>query len=203
MSNAFMGSVIGIAAALLYFAAPFFSDEKRALQSRILGEILMALMFFYLSCFPGTVYFGFLALSAAFEKKIEENKWFSLIYGIIGAVITILFNNNGVPGIVLGLSLVLVFLHSDEQKQLTFTSYLEALTSFILLYYCLSQKAWVGLVFSIILFIAAIAGMVSSIRLLRAGGYEAAAREERQYQAEQAKKREERKNKKAAKKRRN
>lgn len=200
MSNAFMGSVIGIAAALLYFSAPFFSDEKRALQARLFGEVLMALMFFYLSCWPGTAYFLWLALSALFEKKIEGNKWFSLIYGAIGTVVVLLLNNNGIPGIALGLSLILVYLHSDEKKQLTFSSYLEVLTSLILTYYCLYTKAWVGFIFSIVLLAASIAGMISSIRLLRAGGYDAVIREEKEYQAKQTAKREQRKAKKSAKK---
>lgn len=200
MTNAFMGSIIGIFAALLYFAAPFMSDAKRALHARVLGEVLMALMFFYLSCFPGTVYFLWLALSALFEKKIEENRWFSLVYGIAGAVIVIVFNNNGAAGIALGLSLIAVYFHSDEKKQLTFSSYLEVLTSLILTYYCLYQKAWVGFVFSLLLLAAAIAGMVSSIRLLRAGGYEAAAKEEQEYQKKLKEKHDQRKSRKSAKK---
>lgn len=200
MTNAFMGSIIGIFAALLYFAAPFFNETKRALQARVLGEVLMALMFFYLSCFPGTVYFLWLALSALFEKKIEGNRWFSLIYGILGAVVVIIFNNNGIAGIALGLSLIAVYLHSNEKKQLTFSSYLEVLTSLILTYYCLAQKAWVGFVFSLLLLAAAIAGMVSSVRLLRAGGYEAAAREEQEYQKKQKEKHDQRKSRKSVKK---
>ena len=75
MSNAFMGGVFGVIGILLYIAAPFLSEEKRAYQSRLLAEALFALMFFYQSAFAGTVYFLMMLASALLQKQIDHNKW--------------------------------------------------------------------------------------------------------------------------------
>ena len=102
-----------------------------------------------------------------FEKKIEQYHTFSLLFGILVAAVTIAVNNSRVTGIVLGLSLILVFLHVDEEKMLMTSSYLEVLTALILAWYCMDAKITVMTVFAVILLIFAIVGMISSITLSR------------------------------------
>lgn len=127
-------------------------------------------------------------LSVLFEKKIEQNHRFSLLFGILAAAVTIAVNNSGVTGIVLGLSLILVFLHVDEEKMLMTSSYLEVLTALILAWYCMDAKITVMTVFAVILLIFAIVGMISSITLSRKGGMAAVRAEQAKLAAEAAKK---------------
>lgn len=127
-------------------------------------------------------------LSVLFEKKIEQNHTFSLLFGILAAAITIAVNNSGVMGIVLGLSLILVFLHVDEEKMLMTSSYLEVLTALILAWYCMDAKITVMTVFAVILLVFAIVGMISSITLSRKGGMAAVRAEQAKLAAEAAKK---------------
>ena len=123
-----------------------------------------------------------------FEKKIEQNHTFSLLFGILAAAITIAVNNSGVMGIVLGLSLILVFLHVDEEKRLMTSSYLEVLTALILAWYCIDAKITVMTVFAVILLVFAIVGMISSITLSRKGGMAVVRAEQAKLAAEAAKK---------------
>ena len=181
LSNAFMGSVFGVIGILLYIAAQFLSEEKRAYQSRLLAEALFALMFFYQSAFAGTVYFLMMLASALLQKQIEHNKWVSICYGIAACVLTILFNNRGTAGIVLALSLLLVFLPINEDKMLTTSSYVDLLIALAQLYYTIAVRAWAGTAFSILEMIMAIAGLVSAVHLVRGGGLAAAAKEQRDY----------------------
>ena len=200
LSTSFMSAVIGILAALAYIAAPFLQEEKKALAARIISELLFALMFLYVGHLAGISYYLFLALSALFEKQIEHNRIFSFIYGIIACAVTLFLNNSGTSGIFLACSLVLIFLHLDENKYMSFSSYLDILTSVILLAYCLHAGAWAGVVFSLLLLASAIAGMVSAVKLTRAGGMKAAAAEDRAYHKQQEQKKQDRKAKKSAKK---
>jgi hypothetical protein len=200
MTNGFMGGILGAIGAMFYFAAPFQKEEKRALAARLIAEGLMALMFLYLYAWAGISYCVALAVSAVFEKKIEKNAKFSLAYGIIGAAVTCIVNNAGLSGYVLGLSLILVFLHLDDEKFMMTSSYIDVLNPLMLAWYSLRVKAWVGLVFALLLMAIAIAGMYSSLRLSRAGGMDAARAEEIQYQKKQAEKKKQNQNAKKAKK---
>ena len=188
MSNAFMGGIIGAFGAAFYFIAPFMSDEKRAFQFRLISEVLLGIMFFYTGHLAGTAYYGVLALSGLFEKQIEGNRWFSLGYGIAGAVLTFILNNDGNAGIWLALSLVLVFFHLDENKMLTFDAYADALGDLVVLGYSLRTRVWVGFIFALLLLIIAISGLVSSIRISRSGGLKAVAAEQRAYEKKQKEK---------------
>lgn len=167
MSDISLGTMIGIPAILLYFAAPFLNNAGMALIFRILSEGFCAMVFLSYGYLAGVSYYGFLLLSVLFEKKIEQNHRFSLLFGILAAAVTIAVNNSGVTGIVLGLSLILVFLHVDEEKMLMTSSYLEVLTALILAWYCMDAKITVMTVFAVILLIFAIVGMISSITLSR------------------------------------
>ncbi len=170
MSDISLGTMIGVPAILLYFAAPFLNNERMALIFRILSEAFCAMVFLSYGYLAGVSYYAFLVLSALCEKKIEQNHMFSLGFGILAAALTIALNNSGIPGIVLGLSLILVFLHVDDEKMLMTSSYLEVLTALILSWYCLDAKITVMTVFAGILLVFAMIGMISSIKLSRKGG---------------------------------
>ncbi len=194
LSVTVMGYVFGIGGILLYIFAPFLSDAKRAVMFRVGAEILFALMFFYLSHFAGVVYALMMAVSALLQKQIETNKWVSVAFGILSCIATGLFNNDGIPGYVLAVSLIFVFLPLDEKKMMTFTSYVDGLVALALMYYSLSFRIWPSFVFALFLMISAIAGIVAAVRLHRAGGMQAAYREEMEYQASQNKKKGKKKN---------
>lgn len=193
LSVTFMSNVIGIIAILLYISAPFFHEAKKALYARLLSELLFGMMFFYIGCIAGVVYYSFMILSALFEKQIEHNSIFSLIYGVAGCGTVIFFNNNGIPGIILGISMILVFVHIDDQKMLTTSAFTDVLTALALLYYSISVRSITGIVFAVILVLIAGAGLFSAVRLVKGGGLKAAAAEEALYQKQQQKKRQERK----------
>lgn len=186
MTSSFMSMVIGAIAVVLYLLAPFLEDEKQALRFRILSEVLFALMFFYIGTLAGVSYYGFMALSALFQKKIETSRTFGLAYGIIACAVTAYLNNTGLQGYLLAGSLILVFLKLDEDEMLTFTSYVDFLTALILMTYSFSVKAWVSFGFAILLMVIAAAGMVSAVKLQRGGGLRAAAAEQRAYEKKQA-----------------
>lgn len=188
MSDISLGTMISIPAILLYFAAPFLNNERMALIFRILSEVFCAMVFLSYGYLAGVCYYGFLVLSVLFEKQIEQNHMFSLVFGIIAAAVTIALNNSGIAGIVLGASLIVVFLHVDEEKMLMTSSYLEVLTSLILAWYCMDAKITVMTVFAVILLIFAIVGMISSITLSRKGGMAAVRAEQAKLAAEAAKK---------------
>lgn len=175
MSSAWMAGILAAFGALSYLAAPFLGEEKKALRFRLIGEGLLGLSFLYEGNLTGLVYYGFLVLSAVFEKQIETKKWFSLVYGSIAAAVTLFINNNGTPGIVLALSLIIVFVRVDEEKQMMTAGYLDALSALALLYYAMRVKAWVVTGLAVLLLVTAIAGLISSVKLARAGGMEAAA----------------------------
>lgn len=200
LSVQFMSNVIGALGIALYMAAPFLSDEKRALYARLIAEGLLGLMFFYIGALPGVSYYFFLILSALFEKKIENNKVFSLLFGIVGCVVTILLNNCGIAGIILGVSLILVYFHVNEQKMLTTAAFIDVITSFALLYFSYSLRSVAGTVFAVLLFLIAMIGLFSAVRLAKGGGLKAAAAEEALYQRRQAKKRQKLKSTKSTKK---
>lgn len=105
---------------------------------------------------------------------------------MIAMAVTFFVNNTGYSGIVLAVSLFLIFLPINEDTMLTTTSYIDVLTSLALAYYSLNVKAWVSLVFAIILLLIAVAGLVSNIKLSRAGGLKAVEREEMEYQRKKA-----------------
>lgn len=174
LSVTFMSYVLGAIGVLLYLVAPFLDENKKAFYARLLSQFFLGLMFFYIGCLAGASYYAVLLLSGLLQKQIEHNKIVSIVYGIVGMVVTLLLNNTGISGIVLAISLVLVFLPIAENKMLTTTSYIDILTSLALAYYSLSVKAWVSLGFSVVLLLLAIAGLVSNIQLARAGGLEAA-----------------------------
>lgn len=200
LSISAMSNILGAMAIVAYFAAPFLQEAKKALIVRIIAEGFFALMFFYIGCLAGTVYSIVLMLSAIFEKQIEKNKIFSLIYGILGCILVIILNNNKIPGIILGLSLILIFFPIDEQKMLTTTSFIDVITSVVLLYYTISIRSISGIIFSVLLLIIAFSGLYSAIRLVKGGGLQAAAAEEELYQREKARKSELNKNRKKSKK---
>lgn len=187
LSITFMSNVIGALAIIAYIAAPFLSDAKKALYIRILAEGLFSLMFFYIGCLAGTVYYVILMVSAIFEKQIEKNKIFSIVYGMMGCGLVILLNNNGIQGIILALSLILIFTPINEQKMLTTTSFIDVITSIILLYYSISVKSISGIVFAVLLIIVAFSGLYSAVRLVKGGGLQAAAAEEELYQRNKTK----------------
>ena len=86
LSVSFMSNVIGILALLLYMCAPFLHDAKRAFYARLLSELLFGMMFFYIGCLAGTVYYVFMILSGLFEKQIEHNAIHTLRLGILSHV---------------------------------------------------------------------------------------------------------------------
>lgn len=200
LSVQFMSNVIGALGIVLYMAAPFLSETKKALYARLIGEGLMGLMFFYIGALPGVTYYFFMILSALFEKKIESSRIFSLGFGVIACAATILMNNCGIPGIVLGLSLIPVYFHINEQKMLTTAAFMDVITSLSLLYFSISLHCIAGTVFAAVLFIIAMAGLFSAVRLAKGGGLQAAAAEEVLYQKKMEKKRNEVKSAKSAKK---
>ncbi len=188
LSTTAMSYILGVIGILMYFFAPFMSDSKKALSLRIGGEVFIGLMYLYQGHLAGISYYLLLAFAALFEKQIEKNQWFSLGYGIVACIITCFVNNNGIPGYVLAVSLVVVFLHIDDEKRMTFSSYLEALTALAVLYYSLSVRVWVGVIFAVFLLLLGIASLVSAVKISRSGGMEAVIREEREYQKKQNKK---------------
>lgn len=200
LSVEFMSNIIGALGIILYMAAPFLSETKKALYARLAGETLMGLMFFYIGALPGVSYYLFMIISALFEKRIESNRVFSLIFGIIACMVTVLINNCDVPGIILALSLIPVYFHVNEQKMLTTAAFMDVITSVALLYFSYSLHSIAGTVFAAVLFIIAMAGLFSAVRLAKGGGLQAAAAEEALYQKKQAKKRNEVKSAKSAKK---
>ena len=103
------------------------------------------------------------------------------------------FNNNGIPGIILGISMILVFVHIDDQKMLTTSAFTDVMTALALLYYSISVRSITGIVFAVILVLIAGAGLFSAVRLVKGGGLKAAAAEEALYQKQQQKKRQEKK----------
>ena len=193
LSVSFMSNVIGILALLLYMCAPFLHDAKRAFYARLLSELLFGMMFFYIGCLAGTVYYVFMILSGLFEKQIEHNAIFSLLFGVAGCGTVIFFNNNGAAGIILGISLILVFIHINDQKMMTTSAFMDVLTALAMLYYSISVRSITGIVFAVILVLIAMAGLFSAVRLVKGGGLEAAAAEEALYQKQQQKKKQERK----------
>lgn len=200
LSTPMMSLILGLIGTIAYIAAPFLGEEKKAVIARVISEVLFAMMFLYLGHLAGISYCLFLALSIVVEKQIEHNRIFSFLYGIVACAATLFLNNSGTVGVLLALSLILIFLHLDEKKMMTFSSYIDILTSVILLTYCVNVKAWGGVVFAVLLLISAIAGMVSAVKLTRAGGMKAVAAENRAYQRQQAEKKQERTSKKKAKK---
>lgn len=200
LSVEFMSNIIGALGIVLYMAAPFLSETKKALYARLAGEGLLGLMFFYIGALPGVSYYLFMIISALFEKRIEGNKVFSFIFGIIACIVTLFINNCGVPGIILALSLIPVYFHVNEQKMLTTAAFMDVITSVALLYFSYSLHSISGTVFAAILFLIAMAGLFSAVRLAKGGGLQAAAAEEALYQKKQAKKRNEVKSAKSAKK---
>lgn len=189
LSVSFMSNVLGIFGILLYMSAPFFSDVKRAFYARLLGELMFGLMFFYIGCLAGAVYYLVMIVSGIFEKQIENNRIFSLIFGIAGCIAVIILNNNGMPGIMLGLSLILIYFHVDEQKMLTTSAFMDVVTAVILLYYSVSVSSITAIVFAVIMLLIAMAGLFSAVRLVKGGGLQAAAAEEELYQRSRAKNR--------------
>ena len=185
MTSSFMSMVIGAIAVVLYILAPFLDDGKQALRFRVLSEVLFALMFFYIGTLAGVSYYGFMALSALFQKRIETNRTFGLVYGILACAVTAYLNNTGIQGYLLAASLILVFLKLDEDQMLTFTSYVDFLTALILMTYSFSVKAWVSFGFAILLMVIAAAGMISAVKLQRGGGLRAAAAEQRAWEKKQ------------------
>ncbi|MGM9941203.1 MAG: hypothetical protein ACI32N_04345 [Bulleidia sp.] len=177
-----MSNILGIFGILLYMSAPFFSDTKRAFYARLLGELMFGLMFFYIGCLAGVVYYLVMIVSAVFEKQIEHNRIFSFVFGLAGCAAVILLNNNGTPGIILGLSLILIYLHVDEQKMLTTSAFMDVATAVILLYYSISVSSIAAIVFAVIMIVIAMAGLFSAVRLVKGGGLQAAAAEEELYQ---------------------
>ncbi len=188
LSTTFMSYVLGVLGMLMYFSAPFLSETKKALHLRLAGEVFLGLMYLYQGHLAGLAYYVLLAVSVLVEKQIEKNRWFSLGYGVLACGVTCFLNNNGIPGYVLAASLVLVFLHIDDQKMMTFSSYLEAITALAVLYYSISVKVWVGVIFAVLLLLMGIASLVSAVKIARSGGMEAVLREEREYQKRNQKK---------------
>lgn len=186
LSVGFMSSVLGGIGVIAYLAAPFLEENKKAFYARLLSQAFFGLMFFYIGCLAGVSYYAFLLLSGLFQKQIEHNKIVSIVYGMIAMAVTFFVNNTGYSGIVLAVSLFLIFLPINEDTMLTTTSYIDVLTSLALAYYSLNVKAWVSLVFAIILLLIAVAGLVSNIKLSRAGGLKAVEREEMEYQRQKA-----------------
>lgn len=203
LSVEFMSNIIGALGIVLYMAAPFLSESKKALYARLGGEGLMGLMFFYIGALPGVSYYLFMIISALFEKKIESNKVFSLVFGIVACAMTVFINNCGVPGMILGLSLIPVYFHVNEQKMLTTAAFMDVITSVALLYFSYSLHSIAGTGFAAVLFLIAMAGLFSAVRLAKGGGLQAAAAEEALYQRQHAKKRNEMKSAKSAKKLKN
>lgn len=199
LSVSFMSNVIGIFAILLYMSAPFFNDGKRAFYARLLSELMFGLMFFYIGCLAGVVYYLFMILSGLFEKQIEHHSIFSLLFGVAGCGTVLFFNNNGIAGMILGVSMILVFIHMNDQKMMTTSAFIDVLTALALLYYSISVRTVTGIVFAVILVIIAMAGLFSAVRLVKGGGLEAAAAEEALYQKQQQKKKQERKSASKAK----
>lgn len=181
LSTSFMSNVIGVIAIFAYIAAPFLENPKKALIYRIVSELLLALMFFYIGCLAGVAYCVALALSFVLEKQIESNKVISIIYGIIACIIVLLINNNGFAGKILGISLLLVYSPINEEKMLTTSSFIDVVTSLALLYYSISVRSLSAIIFSVLLFIVAIAGLFSAARLVKGGGLKAAAAENELY----------------------
>lgn len=181
LSITFMSNVLGVIALLMYIAAPFFSDTKKALIYRLISELLFGLMFFYIGCLAGVAYYACLAISALLEKQIENNKIISIIYGIIACVVTFIVNNNGLAGQLLALSLLLIYLPINENKMMATASFIDVVTSLVLLYYCIYVKSIVGIIFAILLLISAGAGLFSAMRLIKGGGLKAAAAEDELY----------------------
>lgn len=199
LSVSFMSNVIGIFAILLYMSAPFFNDGKRAFYARLLSELMFGLMFFYIGCLAGVVYYLFMILSGLFEKQIEHNSIFSLLFGVAGCGTVLFFNNNGIAGMILGVSMILVFIHMNDQKMMTTSAFIDVLTALALLYYSISVRSVTGIVFAVILVIIAMAGLFSAVRLVKGGGLKAAAAEEALYQKQKQKKKQERKSASKAK----
>ena len=187
LSVSFMSNVIGILAILLYMSAPFFHDGKKAFYARLLSELLFGLMFFYIGCLAGVGYYLFMILSGLFENQIEHHSVFSFLFGVAGCGTVIFINNNGMAGIILGISLILVFIHINDQKMLTTSAFMDVLTAMALLYYSISVRSIAGIVFAVLLVIIAMAG------LFKGGGLEAAAAEDALYRKQQEKKKQERK----------
>ena len=96
-------------------------------------------------------------------------------------------------GIILGISLILVFIHINDQKMLTTSAFMDVLTAMALLYYSISVRSIAGIVFAVLLVIIAMAGLFSAVRLVKGGGLEAAAAEDALYRKQQEKKKKERK----------
>ena len=188
LSTTFMSNVLGAIGIVLYLVAPFLEDNKRAFYARLLSQFFLGLMFFYIGCLAGVSYYVVLLLSGLLQKQIEQNKTISIVYGIIGMLVTIFLNNTGTSGIILAISIVLIFLPIEENKMLMTTSYIDILTTLALAYYSISVKAWASLIFSILLLLVSIAGLVSNIQLARAGGLKAAQLENLEYQKKMAKK---------------
>ena len=193
LSVSFMSNVIGILAILLYMSAPFFHDGKKAFYARLISELLFGLMFFYIGCLAGVGYYLFMILSGLFENQIEHHSVFSFLFGVAGCGTVIFINNNGMAGIILGISLILVFIHINDQKMLTTSAFMDVLTAMALLYYSISVRSIAGIVFAVLLVIIAMAGLFSAVRLVKGGGLEAAAAEDALYRKQQEKKKKERK----------
>lgn len=190
LSVGFMSSVLGGIGIVAYMAAPFLEDNKKAWYARLISQFFLGLMFFYIGCLAGVSYYAVLLLSALFQKQIECNKRIGFAYGIFGMIVTLVLNNNGIPGVVLAASIILLFLPVDEERMLTTTAYVDVVSALALAYYSISVRCWVSLIFSVLLLIIAVAGLVSNIQLARAGGLSAARKEEMQYQKAQKEKRE-------------
>ena len=147
-------------------------------------------MFFYIGCLAGVGYYLFMILSGLFENQIEHHSVFSFLFGVAGCGTVIFINNNGMAGIILGLSLILVFIHINDQKMLTTSAFMDVLTAMALLYYSISVRSIAGIVFAVLLVIIAMAGLFSAVRLVKGGGLEAAAAEDALYRKQQEKKKE-------------
>lgn len=177
-----MSGVIAFLAAGMYFSAPFLTDAKKAFRLRVGSEALFAVSFVYFFAFSGIAYYALLTISALMESKIENDKLFARIFGLIGMVLIGLANEAGRQGYMLAVSFGILFLHLDERKWMVTNAYIDALSALLLAWYCLSVRAWVQMSFAVLLLLIAIAHIYSVLRLQRAGGLEAAASEEQRYQ---------------------
>lgn len=188
MSIYFMSDILALLGILGYLAAPFFPEEKKALQCRIGSELLLGLSFLYIGHIAGVIYFGLLALYVVIEKKIENNAYISLCFGIFGCICINLFNNSSIAGNILSLSFLLMFIHVNENKYMLFHAYLDCLGSLLLMYYCLALGAWVQLVFAVILGVFALVGLISSIKLKRSLTAETYRKKDKQFSDTKSKK---------------
>ena len=174
MTNSFMSSVIAFLAAGMYFAAPFLADTKKALHLRLGSEFLFAVSFLYFFAFSGIVYYALLTMSTLMAAKLEHNKLFSRVFGLIGTLLILLANEAGQAGYMLAVSFGILFLHLDDHRWMVTNAYIDALSALLLARYCLSVHAWMQMIFAVLLLLTAIMHIYSALQLQRANHFQPA-----------------------------